>query len=496
MASVLGSSGRTYCVLQHQSATAKHRLGENQEIIVDYAEIGRGSKCVVRFGEDCRMVSGVHAAVAKEGDSWVIHHHSTVNQTLVNGRPVNKRWYLNNGDIIQLASTGPKLGFIIPQNPAIGSIGLSRRLSLFRQQALRPYRTALIAVSSILILAVAVLAFFLYRTDMELERTNEELGFTVEKLQEARQISEEQAIAQAAVNDSLMQVNESFRKKMTRMQRKVRDLENRPPPAPPQPAPSESVGSAATDAVGSANASGSLPPLFKNVYGIISTTLSAEMNGQTETVEFQSQGTGFLLSDGRFITARHVVEPWFFIDPENDQGMLLLNIIASNGGEVTMEMKAISSEGTVTIISSDFTIDRTGDQYQSITGDDGNEYPVRLAGFRDGKDWAVLPLSRTGTIRADATLSSRLPATTQLFVVGYPMGVGMENITPQITTAEVTASGVSSGMINIAGNIDHGNSGGPVFVIQNGQPKAVGIVSSGVGSTMKFLIPISNVPGG
>ena len=225
MASVLGGSGRTYCVLQHQTNSQKHRLGEKQEIIVDYAEIGRGPKCVVRFGEDMRMVSSVHAAIVREGSAWAIHHHSKVNQTLVNGRPVNQQWYLNDGDRIQLASTGPELGFIIPQNPTMGSIGLSRRLSLFRQQALRPYRTALAVMSTILVLAVAWLGFFLYRT-------NQELGFTKAQVESARVLSETEAAEKTALIDSLMRVDEGYRQQMNNLRKKVRALERRPPPPP------------------------------------------------------------------------------------------------------------------------------------------------------------------------------------------------------------------------------------------------------------------------
>ena len=46
-------------------------------------------------------------------------------------------------------------------------------------------------------------------------------------------------------------------------------------------------------------------------------------------------GTG-MLEDGRFVTARHVVEPWYFLNSGGkvDESMLMLNIIAHNGGKV------------------------------------------------------------------------------------------------------------------------------------------------------------------
>lgn len=47
-----------------------------------------------------------------------------------------------------------------------------------------------------------------------------------------------------------------------------------------------------------------------SVYAVITQVyLSA---GQETQLISRSQGTGFLLNDGRFVTARHCVEPWMF----------------------------------------------------------------------------------------------------------------------------------------------------------------------------------------
>ena len=42
-------------------------------------------------------------------------------------------------------------------------------------------------------------------------------------------------------------------------------------------------------------------------------------------------------------------------------------------------------------------------------------------------------------------------------------------------------------------NFEHGNSGGPALFEENGKLKVVGIVSSGIGSSLGFLVPISKV---
>ena len=54
-----------------------------------------------------------------------------------------------------------------------------------------------------------------------------------------------------------------------------------------------------------------------------------------------------MLEDGRFVTARHVVEPWYFLNSGGkvDESMLMLNIIAHNGGKVVAHLGAVSNSG-------------------------------------------------------------------------------------------------------------------------------------------------------
>ena len=144
-----------YYVLEHKVSSKYHKLGEAQEIIVDYAEIGRDKDCAVRFDESFNTVSHKHAAIVKKDGNWKLIQLSQTNSTLLNGHKIADEWYLQNGDEIQLSVNGPKLGFIIP--PATGkktTMNLTHRLSLFRQQALRPYRNAVIIIGVILLLVI------------------------------------------------------------------------------------------------------------------------------------------------------------------------------------------------------------------------------------------------------------------------------------------------------------------------------------------------------
>ena len=145
MKSLFGGNDRRYYVLEHKVSSKYHKAGENQRIIVDQIELGRASTCQVRFDETFATVSRRHAAIVKDGDNWKLVQLSKTNSTYLNGHKVEKEWYLQNGDEIQLSTNGPRMGFIVPagEKGLVKSIGLSARLSLFRKQALRPYKQAI-----------------------------------------------------------------------------------------------------------------------------------------------------------------------------------------------------------------------------------------------------------------------------------------------------------------------------------------------------------------
>lgn len=154
MSSLIGSTSNYY-ILEHKVTSKYHKMGEAQEIIVDYAEIGRDWDCAIRFDESFNTVSRKHAAIIKKDGNWKLVQLSQTNSTFLNGHKVENEWYLQNGDEIQLSINGPKLGFIIPEaNTGKTSMNLTHRLSLFGKQALRPYRNAVIILGIVLLLVV------------------------------------------------------------------------------------------------------------------------------------------------------------------------------------------------------------------------------------------------------------------------------------------------------------------------------------------------------
>lgn len=153
MSSLLNSSAN-YFILEHKVSSKYHKAGEAQEIIVDFIEIGRDSNCAVRFDETFNTVSRRHAAIVKDDNNWKLVQLSKTNSTFLNGQKINDTWYLQNGDEIQLSVNGPKLGFIIPNATNKTQLNLAKRFRLFKEQALRPYRTLLIIIGIMLLFII------------------------------------------------------------------------------------------------------------------------------------------------------------------------------------------------------------------------------------------------------------------------------------------------------------------------------------------------------
>ena len=184
LGSVFNASGRKYYILEHKTESQYHHSGESQKIIVDQIELGRDSSCQVRFDESFETVSRRHAAIVKEGDGWKLIPLSQTYGTYVNGQPVQGEWHLTSGDEIRLSSRGPVMGFIVPQGKqsVVSSIGLTERMSLFRQQALRPYKRALIIMGIVLVLAVAGLIIWNVMQSKKYEEQSREYRQQIEQV--------------------------------------------------------------------------------------------------------------------------------------------------------------------------------------------------------------------------------------------------------------------------------------------------------------------------
>ncbi len=477
--SIFNAAGKSYYILEHKVSSKYHRAGEAQKIIVDQVELGRDPKCQVQFDESFSTVSRRHAAIVRDGDKWKLVQLSKTNQTFLNGHAIANEWYLQNGDEIQLAVNGPKLGFIIPQGAKAktGSIALSERLSLFRQQALKPYKTAMVAMGVIILLLIGGgtgLGIWLGKENTRLKEAN---SLTQEQIDAAQLQLTEATEKQAQLEKQLDKTQKDLKKAMADIKTQTTVTKA------PTVSKKISTGDAALDACA---------PF---VYFIYIRKIELSYGGQSKTIEGIGTGTGFLLNDGRFVTARHVVEPWMFPSGEDDVQNLAINAIAHSGGTVKCYIDAYSPTGDkMTLISTNATIDRSSDKKYAY--DDGTSIAIPQ---ESDKDWASFRTNKSGGLAFNNTLSQQLPVRAELQVLGYPMRIGAnspKDISPIFAQAVVAKAGLEQGLILTTGSTyEHGNSGGPVFATleESNELRVVGLVSAGAGRSTGMIVPIAAV---
>lgn len=488
MGSLFSPSGRKYYILEHKVSSKYHRAGENQEIIVDNIELGRDSHCQVRFDEKFQTVSRHHAAIVKDGDMWKLVQISKTNSTFLNGRPVKTEWYLQSGDEIQLSVNGPKMGFILPtgKKSTVASIGLTRRLSLFRQQALRPYKTAIAALTILLVLSVGGLGTWSYIKGNEYERliaqAESKLGALKEKNTKLEKLIADADKEQKRLDSLLKAKSQPIHKTVIVRQ-----------------------GGSGGGKNGSSNVS-ALQQYEDDIF-FLDCYLVVEYQGKPIPLETTDggvlgwTGTGFLMNDGRFVTAKHCVEGWKFWNlkeikeqlaalKDGNYQTLFLMALAGNGAKFHAVIMAKSPSKELKLISSRFKMDTSGESRVKLT-DDISYIKSSLDG---GSDWACIDAGARGKIIPGTELSSSLPAGARLEVLGYPKGFKAKGGSCLYGSCQTSSRGLNDGMILITGkNYEKGNSGGPVFYNDNGTYKAVGVVSFSMFNTMGGLTPLYNV---
>ena len=287
MNALFNGNGRRFYVLEHRDASKYHKAGESQKIIVDQIELGRGENCQVRFDETFETVSRRHAAIVREGDRWKLVQLSTTNTTFLNGRAIESQWYLENGDEIQLAVGGPRLGFVIPagKQSLVSSIKMTERLELFRKQALAPYKKAIVALCVLLVLAVGGLTAW---NVMMQKDFNQQIAQAKDRL-----------MAISGKNAELDSLLQESQREQARMDSLLEVYKNRP---------------AVTKVVYPNDDLASMLSKVEDDIFFVRATKVVVTDGE-ETIEIPNYSwisTGFLTTDGKFITAKHCVEGWKF----------------------------------------------------------------------------------------------------------------------------------------------------------------------------------------
>ena len=508
LGSVFNASAKRYYVLEHKNSSKYHKAGERQQIIVDQIELGRDPSCQVRFDRAFEIVSRKHAAIFKDGDGWKLMQLSKTNSTLLNGTKIENSWYLEDGDEIQLAVNGPKLGFIVPKagDGLIKSIGFTQRLNLFRKQALRPYKKALWTILILLILAAAGISAWVWFQGQKIEEQGE-------KIEEQQQIIEsqvieirkqgdiqsiqdsiiskqnkmidslqikgaEQLIAINKLKSNVSTVRASMDKEVKRLQAEVRANQN---------AAASRVETSSLDGVGD------ISKLSSSIYFIYTKGIEIVFQGERKKYDYEYVGTGFLLNDGKFVTARHCIEPWYFPSSNEDVALSALSYL---GAKITTYLVAISSDGTqFEFTNHDVVCDRRNYKKNSVTLENGES--IEYAYLAMSSDWAYFKTRKQGGLKYDGSLSRKLQQGESVFVLGFPYALGVADVSnqrqmqPSYSESKIARSGVTnSGVIQLSNKgFEQGNSGGPVFVKRNNDYIVVAIVSHGRES-VGLVVPI------
>ena len=497
MQSLMGGNDRRYYILEHKVSSRYHRIGESQKIIIDEIEIGRDSNCQVRFDESFSTVSRRHAAILRDGLNWKIVPISTTNSTYLNGIRLEKEWYLQTGDEIQLSTNGPKLGFIIPSgnNGLVKSIGLTQRMSLFRQQALRPYRKAIWGIVSMLIVCCVVGGVIIGQQGKVIKEQGHQIASSQELIQQQEktiktlgQENKQQELAIAAAKQQSDSIANVAKKEISSLKNRIKNQRSVNVPTVIEPFKDDIY-----FIVGAIYHNGELlqiPVLDKE--GNLVNGRGQVVNSPEDAawIPCMWTGTAFLLDDGRLVTARHCVTPWRF-----DMHIAQL-LIPDNHLESVITAYSRSGK-VIEFRSSECRMDTSNDR---VIGrlDNGQS----IIGCSSGKenDWAYF---QTYNVSSNLKAASRnaivnIKAGEELFVMGYPASLGADSpnqINPIYAAASKGRDGLdNNGMILISGGVQGGNSGGPVFAQVDGEMRVVGIVSTMIyGGNYGCATPISRI---
>jgi pSer/pThr/pTyr-binding forkhead associated (FHA) protein len=499
---MLAGGATSSFTLEFLTDTGKHAANTCQVVVVPYIELGRDRTCGIRFGEDTPTVSRRHASLERKGTRVNLLNLSATNQTLVNGRPVLREWPLNNGDEIQLSADGPRLRFISATGKA--PVAFTARLQLFARQALRPYRYAVLALAALVGLSTATAAWLLYRVDADKDHLRQmahsiEAQLTAQQRAQARgdsvALAERNRLAErlAVAN----QENENFQKSLAAQGKVLRALTRPAAPEPAKATVSAPPAPSAADAVVMARRTA-----VYALYVLLTVTdrqgkvleLAGE-GGRPVRLEnyLVGTGTGFVLDDGRFLTARRWVEPWAYPRDAQDVLHLYANFVHHNGGKASVRLVAAAPDGPeLTLPGDQFTVPRTGDR--AVVGDFGfGEGKIAVASATGDGGWATCKVPVPG---AAAAPQATLGAGTRVHLLGYEIPADVQAGpagNPTYARLTLGAADPATGYWSAGdGRPEPGNFGGPVFVLHEGKPLVAGMLVPGPDGKGR-VVPIGRV---
>lgn len=500
--------------LQFLSPTQNKKVGDYMTVVVPYIRMGRDPKCQVQFGNEHPTVSRKHAEIERKGKDLILRNISQTNTTLVNGNAIDREWYLGNGDEIQLSESGPKIRFnAVPARTS--NIKLTSRMQMFAEQALKPYKTAVAILSVLLGLSFLGGGYLWYdstqtknqltanaskfeadlvatnrKHEAELAKSAADFKKQLEENKQRQQAQIEQLKADAKRQArKLKQSKDANTARIQQLQKELETLKKNPPKPPVTEATSVATAS------GAASMLASLP--CEHVYFVYCYKIEITLDGELEVyVPEKDQlslwsGTGFMTSDKKFVTARHVIQAWRY-NIFDDANMRILNAVESAGNDVIAYFKAISKNGDA------FTFTSKEMQWNESLDTVIKQDDITYKYAEDATtDWAYKTMENaSSSVAYDRNLSNSLKMGDELHVLGFSYGLATQpkkgQLSPLYSQLDVAQDGLTSGLINTTGRgFGPGNSGGPVFVNKDGRFVVIGIVSAGIGSEIGVIVPIS-----
>lgn len=546
---LLNASGRQYYILEHKTETKGHFIGESQKIIIDQIELGRDSSCQVRFDESCETVSRHHAAIVKDGDGWKLIPLSRTNPTFVNGQPLTGEWHLSSGDEIRLSSRGPLLGFIVPQGAQslVKSIGMTERMNLFRKQALRPYKRGIILLSVFMVLAIgALVGWNIYQATQyeaklqekelqinavakDLEQKSEEIVSLQDELSKTADISSAAARRTQSQLDKAMAERRKLIEVQSQLENDVEELRHKTAERQKEEERAAEEQEIAKQEIKEIVAQDqSIEDFYDAVYYIKMNDIVIYDNENNEVARFNTEnlvgGTGFMTSDGRFVTARRVVEPWYYyrgtVLGEDQKGNRWtfndVQVCAVYGLKITANYTAYSPSG---LNFKFINTDMRGINNHKVSTDKqyySEEYKIRnktitrrvkeksvVLQWYDldtRTDWASMAKKDQLTVvrgfECDYAGSLSPVAPVEVLVMGYPLRQGFEHsesLSPVIYQNNINVSGLNDkGIIELSSRrYQVGYDGAPVVLKKDNAWVIIGILSHTDTADRDVVVPIS-----
>lgn len=255
-----------------------------------------------------------------------------------------------------------------------------------------------------------------------------------------------------------------------------------------------------------------------------------------EVVRFNTEnkigGTGFLLSDGRFVTAHRVIEPWFYQQYANGEigkdrkgnkwTYKDVQYCAINGLKVVANCTAYSPSGSnFQFRNSDLTTHPLVDKSDNdlvVLGVELEDYTPRYflrsivkasvinklrwyTSTIHRHDWASMAKNdQLNTVKGllfSNSVSLNPQSGTEVRILGYPKLEGFSNsqsVTPNKMSNTVNVSGLNDKKtIELSSRrYQEGNDGAPVLQIVDGQWTVIGVLSHTDSADRDVVIPIAN----